>query len=131
MCVEAEIGVPYRKTEGYFMSQEQQDAVVGRTVREMREAEEKLAKLEAEARTVGEALMEIGRALCNSPAHLIEEGQSYNTKFAAGPRGGMGFYRASQLISADKLKSLTEDVRATMLEFDRLNETLQRMGFKR
>lgn len=46
--------------EGYFMSQEQSDAVLGRLVRERSDAQKHLALLQAEGRKLGELFAGLG-----------------------------------------------------------------------
>jgi hypothetical protein len=53
-----ECDTPYR--EGYFMSQDQADAVVGRLVRERSEAQKHLTLLQAETRKLGELFTDLG-----------------------------------------------------------------------
>jgi predicted trehalose synthase len=96
---------------GYFMSDEQQDAVIGRVLRELKEAKQKLARLRAEADRIGQALGRIGQTLVSNPQSLV---------FASG---------SINVPTHEELASLTNDIRNTMQEVDRLKQQASDLGF--
>ena len=61
----------YNAHGGYLLSEEQQDAVIGRVLRELKETKQKLAKLRAEADRIGQALGRIGQTLVSNPQSLV------------------------------------------------------------
>jgi hypothetical protein len=60
------------RREGYCVSQEQDDAIVGRMVREHVEAKAKLIQLRGAARELGKKFEELGRKLKKFSEHVTE-----------------------------------------------------------
>src|ERR1700693_1348240 len=67
---------------GYFMSDEQKDAVIGRVARGRSEAKKHLAALRADATRLGQILSEIGRQLQMSPEYVVFEREPVNVIYS-------------------------------------------------
>ncbi len=66
--------------ESYFMTIQDQDAVLGRLRREQREMQETRTALEAEAQRVGRILVSLGQTLAKSPGRIALAGESIPEK---------------------------------------------------
>ena len=92
--------------EGYFMSEESTDAVIGRVVREFKENSQRLEVLKAEAEKLAKYLSTIGEELKSNPerVHLPEDGI---------PADMLNWHR--ELVRAsfdiDKISSLCREIR--------------------
>jgi hypothetical protein len=63
------------------MSPEDQDAVVGRLVRDRREVREQKAALEVEAANLGAIFQQLGELLQRSPVSVVFENQAVEMQF--------------------------------------------------
>ena len=108
---------------GYFMSDEDQDAVVGRLFRDYKENDELLTKLEAEAERIGMALESVGRALKSHPEGVMQEHDScpldlMNRRQTYNP----------SLFDAARIKQLTDQYRQALETLGRIGEHLRALG---
>jgi hypothetical protein len=108
------------------MSAEDRDAVVGRTLRLLKEAKEELGRLKAEANRRGERMEKLGHFLAAYPEHLIKEHESVDTRFANAPQKHLWLER--DVVSPDDVVKLTADIRATSLKIAELTTELRNMG---
>ena len=115
----------YDARGGYFVSQEDQDAVIGRTVREFNVCKNLCAALTVEAHRIGVALVALGTSLQGEPqevARIAFTNQSVPLS-----------YQPAKLIVAGvvdeaKIGKLTEDLRNALSEHRRLSEAVVRLG---
>jgi CRISPR/Cas system-associated protein Cas5 (RAMP superfamily) len=111
---------------GYFMSPEDKDAVIGRVLRQRKEAKENLATLAAEAKRIGEKLSVLSGYLIHNPHYVWFEATSTNTKYR---RPGMEeSFRLSDFDSK-KIADLTTQIRNAMDEVERLNNEAGKLGY--
>jgi|HubBroStandDraft_6_1064221.scaffolds.fasta_scaffold89732_2 hypothetical protein len=112
--------------EGYFMSDEQKDAVIGKVARERAEAKKHLATLRQEADRLGKLLYEMGRQLQFEPEHVVFEREPVNVVYS-NPNLNRRPYRKEEIDAASILK-LTNEIRATMDNLGILDEKARSMG---
>jgi hypothetical protein len=66
------------------MTQEAQDALIGRTLRELRDVRETLAKLVAKVRGLGNDFSAVGQDLQTQPSYLRFDGEAVEARFGSG-----------------------------------------------
>ena len=116
-------GIKYRR--GYFVSQEEQDAVIGRVVRELSAVKNKAAALTVEAHRIGAGLVELGTTLGGTPeqvAKLAANNQSVSMRFQP-----VKLFDAT-LLDGSKLAQLLDDLRASLSDMQKLSEDATRLG---
>ena len=96
------------------MSEEQQDAVIGRTLREYKDAKKTLAALYAEAEKIGNDLTGVGQAL--------------RSKHALDGVGGFRAFDSTTFPTVDQLTGLIADIEATRANKNRLSQILKDAG---
>jgi len=102
---------PYR--EGYFMSQDQADAVLGRLVRERSEAQKHLILLQAEARKLGELFTGLGT--------MVQPDKVWNISLES--------YQSSlSKETYEKIAKLKTELRETEQNLARLNDEAKKFG---
>jgi hypothetical protein len=114
--------------EGYFMSQEQQDAVIGRLARERTEVERQLALLEAELQKYRDMFLSLAKVLGEVDYILFDnERWPENLYQAAGWK--MSEYQFStESINGNKLKTLCKEIREAKAKRDGLVAQLKNLG---
>lgn len=110
----------------YRMSQEDQDAILGRTMRELRSATEELERLKAEAGRRGERLQGVGHVLASHPEYLVEEGEAVDINFSQAPERQL--WTEADIFQADQIRKLTASIREQILTIVKLNEHLKNLG---
>jgi hypothetical protein len=108
------------------MSQDEQDAIVGRTMRELREAQEKLEMLKAEAKRRGDRLEKAGHFLGAWPEYMIQEGETVDVGFSKQPQVHM--WNDADIFPAEKIRELTSTIRKEMLTISDLTTRLRKLG---
>jgi hypothetical protein len=108
------------------MSNEEQDAIVGKTLRERNEAVKRLAALVTKAQKIGDALSRLGNDLQGSPENVIFDQQPHDVRFGA--KDGYVFHKKD--LNADEIYALCDEIRKTKIESDRLTSTLINMGIE-
>ena len=108
------------------MSAEDQDAVVGRTFRLLKEANEHLALLKAEADRRGKRMEALGHHLAAYPEYLIKEGDSVDPRFYN--RAERYPWTNPDIFPADDIQRLTTDIRETIVKIGDLSTQLRNMG---
>jgi hypothetical protein len=111
---------------GYRMSQEERDAILGRTMRELRSAREELERLKAEAVRRGERLQGVGHVLASHPEYLVQEGEAVDINFSHAPE--MQPWTEADIFQADQIRKLTASIREQILTIGKLNERLKNLG---
>lgn len=96
-------------SESYFVTTQDQDAVVGRLVRERRDLEQKCAALEAEAQRLGHRLIVLGQALAQDPGRIVLAGEAVDSKLAMTAHT----IHQSELDEIARIPTLTADYRET------------------
>ncbi len=114
-----------QKKGGYFMTQQEQDAVVGRLIREQRETDEFIAKLDAEAQRLGQAYSELGQALTTNPEGILFPKEGIDGRFAP-----VQHLVPDSLLNADKLKALATDYRTALIKRKQLEDQLKKLGYQ-
>jgi hypothetical protein len=109
--------------ERYFMTQEDQDLVIGRVVRERKEAETRLAALREEAHKYGELFAYVGGMLQTNPEHIMFEQAPIPLEF----QSRQPLMKHENLSSA-KVYKLVSDIQETMLTLKRINDNAGRLG---
>jgi hypothetical protein len=107
---------PFAREGGYFMSQDQEDAVVGRLVRERTAHKQKLVKLKEEAIRLGRNLEALGR-------DLQDDGKRWNIAVDA-------YKSLLSESTAENISKLKTEIRDTELESSRLDGRLRELGIK-
>jgi hypothetical protein len=102
-------GIEYL-SKGYFMSQEQEDAVAGRTIRELGVVKRECVSLVAEAHNLGSALVQLGTRLGGDPDTI-----------AATMVDG-------KVVDAARITQLTETLRAALVQYHRLGAEAETLG---
>jgi hypothetical protein len=107
--------------------------VVGKTIRELRNVRERLAKLREHAKGLGDSFSTVAHHLQNDIEFFQLEGESTDTRFVK-PRQYDEFHRKEPHIpKIDELEikavlALRDEVRVCVLEEKRLVESLEKMG---
>jgi hypothetical protein len=117
------------------MTQEDQDAIVGRTHRELRDVREKLEKLRAKARDLGDSFDTVTYHLRNHLEFLRLDGESADVRFVE--KGDSRYGSLSKTIHTPKRETLEfaavvairDEIRLHILEEKRLSQSLEKMGF--
>jgi len=110
--------------EGYFMSQDEQDAVIGRVIRQHKEVSVKLGTLKAEAQRFGVMLVGVGEALRQHPEALLQQGESFRGEIIQ--RSPLQF--PIDFPSAEKLQKLTTEIRLCLTELADLDTQRAALG---
>ena len=97
----------------YFMTEEQKDAVIGRVLREKREADHHLALLKSEAKRVADRLNEIAALIQDNPQSIVFENEALHP--TAGP--WQRCIRSSDF-DFSKFQVLIADVRSAVKKAD-------------
>lgn len=106
------------------MTEQDQDAVVGRLYREDKECSELLARLAAEADRLGQEYEKLGRTLQIHPGGVYPERASIEPRFM---KDGCPF--RPSLFDMEKLVKLTNDYREASLKVRRLEQQIVQAGY--
>jgi hypothetical protein len=108
------------------MSDEQQDAIIGRVLREYKDADLKLKALLSEAINFGCAMSEMATLLTTNPQDLTFEGEPVGLQHIT---SRAKLFKKSALPSVDTLVALTNDIRNTHQDVSRLKDQAAGLGF--
>ena len=108
------------------MSQEDQDAVIGRLIREKKAAEAKKSALHAEAHRIAEDLKEIAGHLEKRLPGLQVQGGSLNAEFLPFE----AWIKPTALHEIEKIIPLANEYRETILNLKRISEQLKQAGIE-
>jgi len=119
------------------LTQEDQDALVGRRVRELRDVKERLAKLRARAREFADSFSTVHFHLNNNLEYLRIDGERTDERFVEQERQQSGSFGRREphipKLATLEIKTVLEirdEIRACVLEEKSLQESLEHMGFK-
>ncbi|MBZ5535348.1 MAG: hypothetical protein LAO31_05280 [Acidobacteriia bacterium] len=105
------------------MTKGEEDAAIGRMVSEYGDAKKKLLVLTEEAHRLGVMLSELGLCLATNPQNLSIDGEPMNPSFSK-----FRHELKSRSLDAEKLKSLVNDIRKTILDIERLEPKVKDLG---
>jgi hypothetical protein len=108
-----------------FVSQEAQDAVIGRVVREQAETRKNIETVGAEAHRLGKILEQIGRMLQTYPQTLITQGESFNKESLDGQQVHI---IPSDFPDAGKVASVAGDMRRFIEQSHELERQRRALG---
>ncbi len=118
------------------MTNEDQDAAIGRVIRELRDAKEKLAKLKSTAHALGNSYGTVSDHLHNKLELLRFERESTDVRFTerkedwAPNRGNSEPHVPSKDdLDIAKVIAIRDQIRQCLLEKERLERSLQDMGY--
>lgn len=106
------------------MTQADQDAVIGRIVRERAETERNISALESEAGRLGAMYRVIGDILATRPEALVFENVPRPVEYS---QGASHIFNAKD-IDGNRLVSLTSELRELKSTLDRLREEAAKFG---
>lgn len=111
------------------MTTQEQDAVLGRLMREQRELEARRSALGAEATRIGDNLIALGKAL-RHPTAVALDAEEVSPEFESLVRP---FYRvsANELAEVQKVLSLCRDYRETVTRLRLTSKSLEDAGWKK
>ena len=121
------------------MTQEDQDALIGKTVRELRDVRERLAKLTVRAQAYADAFGSVGMELRHEAEYLRLSGEGTDTRFIkqrgrssssyAHDRSEYRLYTRADL-DINVVIELRDEIRQCIVEQERLTKNLSDMGYK-
>lgn len=111
------------------MTQQDQDAVIGRLMREHRDLEARRSALGAEATRIGDNLIALGKAL-RHPTAVALEAEEVSPEFESHVRP---FYRvsANELEEVQRILPLCRDYRETVTRLRLTGKSLEDAGWKK
>jgi len=107
----------------YFMSQQDQDAVVGRLLREHKEQSDLVVKLDVEAKRLGEEYTALGQALILQPGGVVFPGEGVPTGFTR-----QRYEVKPSIFEVERLKALLTDYRSAVAKRDQYFSQLTSLG---
>jgi hypothetical protein len=117
------------------MTSEDQDAIVGRTIRELRDVNEKIAKLKSRLSTMGDSFTTVSHHLRNKPELLRFDRESTEERFVErredwkANRGAEPHIPSKDDLDIAKVIAFRDEIRQYLLEKERLEESLKAMGY--
>lgn len=117
------------------MTEQDQDAIVGKTVRELRDIREKLAKLRAKCSDFADSFSTAEHHLRSRLEFLRLVGETTDGRFVQDQRQHSSYGREEHIpkketLSIDAVLAIRDEIRACVLEEQRLELSLSSMGFK-
>lgn len=117
------------------MTNEDQYAVVGRAVTQLRDVKERLAKLKSKAHTMGNAFNTVSYHLHNKPELIRFEREDTDTRFIerredwnANRGNSEPHIPAKDDLDIAKVIAVRDEIRECLLEKERLETSLKEMG---
>lgn len=104
------------------MTSQEQDAVVGRLMREQKETDRQLGLLRVELDHVGQVLVELGQTLQQSPDRVAFDEEPLPIKF---DRSNF----PSEILDGAKLQKLCYELREQLQRRDQLRQQARSLGF--
>jgi ABC-type Fe3+-hydroxamate transport system substrate-binding protein len=111
--------------ERWSMSPEDKDALIGCAIRQKKEAEEKLAMLEAQAKKIGERLVQLGNLLRDRPQNVWFDAMSTGTRYSV---PGVTTFKPADA-DGKMIVTLTDQIRDANDELLRATESAKKLGF--
>jgi hypothetical protein len=109
----------------YFMSEQDQDAVIGRIVRELKAENIKLAALQVEAQRIGSGLSQIGTILSSQPHLLFPQGAHIPAEFIGTSKPSI---LGPDYVDFPMIVRLTNEIRDCMMEIKKLDAQSRALG---
>jgi hypothetical protein len=107
------------------VTQEDQDTLIGRRVREEKEQAEKYQFLISNAKAIGEKLEAAGKMLQSNPTTLVFEGQSVPaTRYRSET-----LFMDTDFPSADTVRQMSAEIREAVTRLKSLHDELGRLGY--
>lgn len=106
------------------MSSDEEDAVLGRLMRQKKEAERRMATLRAEADRLAETFKQIALCLESNPEAIYFNGEGVEGEFL----GVAKRFNEADFQGTKKVIDLADDYRATIKELTRISERLREAG---
>lgn len=113
----------YPPVGGYFMTQEDQDAVIGRVVRERRDLQTKAGALEAEAQNIGMMFAQLGQMLRDYPERVVFESHPAPAELL----GKVPVFKQAD-INSQKVLKLVDDLRETRRALQNIEAKARQLG---
>jgi hypothetical protein len=108
------------------MTQEEQDAIVGRTLREYNECRKELAAMEAKLAGVGDELLSLGKELKANPERVFFFGRGRDIRFGGMNRDAKSFTPAS--IDGNSIADQVTALQNLHVKRDELSQRLKSLG---
>jgi fructosamine-3-kinase len=108
---------------GYFMTEEEKDAAIGRLVLEYTEAKKAVAILKEEAHKTGKQFTELGQCLTNFPQYFSLDNEVLESPFS-NQRKNFN----SSVFQPDRIKALADDLRKATKDIERLAPQIKELG---
>jgi hypothetical protein len=105
----------------YFMTQDQQDAALGRLIREQKETEKRLALLKSEAIRISLRLNTLANTLERYPQSVFFEGEEIGVHYILNPFNPKDKNVAFSL-NVEDISRLTADIRSAMETLEKLKQ---------
>jgi hypothetical protein len=117
------------------VTQQDQDAVIGRTIRELRDVREKLATLRSAARSMADSFDTVAHHFRNEPQFLRFDGEITDSRFVKIPDPHRHPDVAPHIPKKTELDvncviTLVAEIRRDLVEEERLVKGLREIGFK-
>src|SRR4029077_17180425 len=118
------------------MTNEDQDAIVGKAVRQLRDVKEKLAQLKSKAHAMAAGFGTVSHHLNNKPELLRLDRENTDTRFVErredwnASRGSSEPHIPSRdEVDINKVLAIRDEIRDRILEKERLERSLRDMGY--
>ena len=117
------------------MTTEDQDAIVGKTIRELRDVKEKIAKLKSRLSSLGDSFNTVSHHLRNKPELLRFERDNTEDRFMErredwkASRGTEPHIPSKDDLDIERVVTFRDELREHLLTKDRLQESLKAMGY--
>jgi hypothetical protein len=105
------------------VTQEDQDAIIGRLVRERAEKDATIGAIRAELYRIGQSMLALGTMLANDPEHVVFEEQPVDINYT---RRGFPIFQPADF-NTERLKKLTNDLRTNLQELEHMNQHARQM----
>ena len=116
------------------MTEQDQDLLVGKAVRELRDLRETLAKLDSRAHAIGDTFATVGQQLRTNGAYLRFSGEAAEIRFTVQADSRHRYTTVPKMpdkadIDLDTVVALRDEMRTVILEIERLEKSLAEMGY--
>jgi hypothetical protein len=114
------------------LTQEEQDIVIGRSIRELRGVKEQLAKLQEVATQISQIFVAMGHNLSRGAEFVRFDGESIDARFVRKPESWeLAYVPKIAEFDIARVAALAADRRRLIIERDRLEQSLKEMGYER
>jgi ubiquinone biosynthesis protein UbiJ len=105
------------------MTQEEQDMLLGRLIRERKTTEQYLQQLKNKAAAFGKILQDLGLSLKQAPETITFVGRTFDGRF----QRGLQPIRTQDIPSSEEIVKLVEEIRAKEIELTDIKDRLARL----